>query len=235
MGTVFKFKEFEVNQEGCAMKINTDGVLLAAMVEAKEPARILDVGSGTGVIALMLAQRFPEAIVDAVDIDETAYQRTAENFQASIFAGRMRAQLGDFETMSEEKAYDVIVSNPPFYINALHNPDGRKRVARHTDLDFFKRLLTFSNDRLSYRGTLQLVLPVDLCDELLCYTKENGLTLVKEVSIRSFAHSEPIRKVLILSKEDVDQQERLDFVIYADKGIYSKTYQDFLKPFFLGF
>lgn len=235
MGSVFKFKEFEVNQEGCAMKINTDGVLLAAIVEAKDPTRILDVGSGTGVIALMLAQRFPYAIVDAVDIDETAYQRTEENFRASRFAERMHAQLGDFETISEQKAYDLIVSNPPFYINSLHNPDGRKRVARHTDLDFFKRLLAFSNDRLSSRGTLQLVLPIDLCDELLRYTKGNGLTLVKEVSIRSFAHSEPIRKILILSKENVSQREGVDFIIYKDKGVYSKAYQGFLKPFFLGF
>ncbi|MFD2553211.1 tRNA1(Val) (adenine(37)-N6)-methyltransferase [Sphingobacterium tabacisoli] len=235
MGSVFKFKEFEVNQEGCAMKINTDGVLLGAMVEAQEPIRILDVGSGTGVIALMLAQRFPDAMVDAVDIDETAYQRTEENFKTSRFAERMYARLGDFETMSEQEVYDLIVSNPPFYINALHNPNGRKRLARHTDLDFFKRLLTFSSRRLSSRGTLQLVLPVDLSDELLRYTDENGLILIKEVGIRSFAHTEPIRKIMILGKENLCQQERVDFVIYEEKGVYSKAYQGFLKPFFLGF
>ncbi|ERJ60574.1 tRNA1(Val) (adenine(37)-N6)-methyltransferase [Sphingobacterium paucimobilis] len=235
MGSVFKFKEFDVNQEGCAMKINTDGVLLGAMVESCEPSRILDVGSGTGVISLMLAQRFPNAVVDAVDIDETAYRRTLENFQASGFSARMCAHDGDFETVPTEAAYDLIVSNPPFYVNALHNPDPRKRVARHTDLAFFKRLITFADRRLSAGGKLQLILPIDLSEDILQYTDKEGLLLVKEVVVRSFAYSEPIRKIMFFSKDRNVPTERNDFVIYEQKGIYSEEYQTLLKPFFLAF
>ncbi|MBL1407744.1 tRNA1(Val) (adenine(37)-N6)-methyltransferase [Sphingobacterium faecale] len=235
MGEVFKFKEFEVNQEGCAMKINTDGVLLGAMVDSDKPSRILDVGSGTGVIALMLAQRFPNAMVDAVDIDQTAYRRTLENFQVSPFAARMSARYGDFEIDGEQEIYDLIVANPPFYINALHNPDTRKRLARHTDLDFFKRLIAFASRNLSPRGTLQLIVPIDVSKDILPYTDSEGLFLVKEVCIRSFDYSEPIRKIMVFSNANRQTEESIDFVIYQEKGIYSDGYRDILKPFFIAF
>ncbi len=235
MGTIFKFKEFEVNQEGCAMKINTDGVLLGVMVEASYARRILDVGSGTGVIALMLAQRFQDAIVDAVDIDETAYKRTQENFLASRFANRLHAYHGDFETIHHQEKYDLIVSNPPFYVNALHNPDGRKRLARHTDLAFFQRLIAFSCRSLSAVGTLQLIVPVDLSRDLVQYGQDEGLNFVKEIYIQSFEDSEPIRKIMCFSKERPNSIEMTDFTIYKQKGVYSEAYRDILKPFFLEF
>lgn len=235
MGVVFKFKQFEVNQRDCAMKINTDGVLLGAMVGADNPERILDVGSGTGVIALMLAQRFPSAIVDAVDIDETAYKRTQENFRQSKFNERMNAHHGDFEVVKEIEAYDLIVSNPPFYINALHNPDNRKRLARHTDLVFFRRLLHFSKNRLSQSGTLQLILPTDLSEDIMPHAQGEGLILINEIRIQSFYESEPIRKILTFSKQGLCSRETTDFVIYQKKGVYSEAYQRLLKSFFLGF
>lgn len=235
MGQVFRFKEFEVNQQDCAMKINTDGVLLGAMVAADNPNRILDVGSGTGVIALMLAQRFPSAVVDAVDIDETAYKRTQENFRQSKFNERMTAYHGDFETVTHMETYDLIVSNPPFYINALHNPDNRKRLARHTDLRFFQRLLNFSKDRLSQTGTLQLILPTDLSEDIMPYVEQQGLILINEIRVQSFYESEPIRKILTFSKQHMHLTDTTDFVIYQEKGVYSEAYQRLLKSFFLGF
>ena len=235
MGSVFKFKEFEVNQEGCAMKINTDGVLLGSLVEAGCPVRILDVGSGTGVIAMMLAQRFPEALVDAIDIDEVAFFRSEENFLKSQFADRMIAYCGDFETLEPSYRYDLIVSNPPFYINTLHNPDQRKRLARHTDLDFFKRLIRFSKERLVEGGTLQLILPADLSDEIKVYTDSEELMLTRTVNVQSFSDTEIIRKVLTFSKSENDNKQCSNFVIYHQKGIYSKDYRSVLKPFFLAF
>lgn len=235
MGSVFKFKEFEVNQEGCAMKINTDGVLLGALAVAEHPARILDVGSGTGVIAMMLAQRFPYAQVDAIDIDKVAFLRSEENFIKSRFADRMAAYYGDFETLKSSTRYDLIVSNPPFYINTLHNPDQRKRLARHTDLDFFKRLIRFAKERLLEGGTLQLILPADLSDEIKVYTDLEELTLTRAVNVQSFSDTEIIRKVLTFSKAESEGQQCSNFVIYHQKGIYSKDYQSVLKPFFLAF
>ena len=113
--SVFRFKEFVVDQSGCAMKINTDGVLLGAMATALHPQRILDVGTGTGVISLMLAQRFPAVVIDAIEIDAKAADTARRNFEASPFSGRISCHpvsLGDFEPRAP---YDLIVSNPPFF------------------------------------------------------------------------------------------------------------------------
>lgn len=235
MGGVFRFKEFEVDQRGCAMKINTDAVLLATMVEARSPLRALDIGSGTGVIALMLAQRFPAVTIDAVDIDELAFLRTKENFENSKFFTRMHAYHGDFEIMATGLTYDLIVSNPPFYVNALHNPDGRKKLARHADLAFFERLLHFSECRLSEAGSLQLIVPVELAEDIKSYIGVSELFLEREISIRSFAHSESIRKILIFRKGLVSKVDYFDFIIYQQKGMYSDAYKELLKPFFLAF
>src|SRR5690606_6808230 len=130
MRSVFRFKQFEVDQGSCAMKINTDGVLLGGSTYCTGAKRILDVGTGTGVIALMLAQSHPDALIDAVEIDEDAYQQASINFQNSGFAERLQVFPGSFTELQPESAYDLIVSNPPFYTNSLHNPDARKRLAK---------------------------------------------------------------------------------------------------------
>jgi tRNA1Val (adenine37-N6)-methyltransferase len=235
MGTVFRFKEFEVNQQGCAMKINTDGVLLGASVQGSNLSRVLDIGTGTGVIALMLAQRFPDAQVDAVEIDAEAYQASLDNFKNSAFASRVQGYLGSFEVMEVGNTYDLIVSNPPFYTNSLHNPDARKKLARHTDYEFFDKLLAFANANLSERGQLELILPVELAAYVVKEGRRHGLHLIKLVFIKSFQDSEVIRNIISLSKQTTDTLKKEEFVIYQEKGVYSEAYRNVLKPFFLAF
>ena len=235
MESVFRFKEFEVNQQGCAMKINTDGVLLGAMLEANSSSRILDIGTGTGVIALMLAQRFSGAQVDAVEIDADAYAASLGNFKNSPFASRIQGYLGSFEEMDVLNKYDLIVSNPPFYTNSLHNPDARKKLARHTDFDFFNKLIAFANANLAEHGQLDLILPVELAEYVVRQGLQNGLYLIKSLSIKSFESSEIIRKVITLSNMKVEKAVQNDFVIYQEKGVYSESYRAVLKPFFLAF
>src|SRR3954467_12793908 len=124
---MFQFKQFAIDQTGCAMKINTDGVLLGALAEADKPQHILDIGTGTGVIALMLAQRFTIAMVDAVEIDEQAAETAKSNFENSVFANRVNLYAEGFESYLSrlDKQYDLIVSNPPFYINSLESPEAK--------------------------------------------------------------------------------------------------------------
>src|ERR1700733_3404653 len=119
---MFHFKQFSVDQSGCAMKINTDGVLLGAITQADDPKTILDIGTGTGVIALMLAQKFANAQIDAVEIDESAAKTAGRNFENAIFNDRLNIYPSGIRTFFEghpENKYDLIVSNPPFYINSL--------------------------------------------------------------------------------------------------------------------
>ena len=236
MGAVFRFKEFEVNQEGSAMKINTDGVLLGAMATYPHiPHHILDLGSGTGVIALMLAQRYPSAHIHAVEIDPQAARCTSLNFQHSTFSDRLQLIEGSFETIKEQECYDWIVSNPPFYTNSLHTPDKRKQNAKHTDIAFFESLLAFASDTLKNNGEFHLILPTALASEVVSLAMKSGLSTVQTISIRSYAATEVIRQIIVLRKGHSATVQEADFVIYAEKGKYSEAYQRVLQPFFLAF
>ncbi len=235
--SVFRFKQFAVDQAGCAMKINTDGVLLGAMVHAGAPMRILDIGTGTGVIALMLAQRFPLATIDAIEIDEVAAGAARGNFENSPFAERISSYavaLGDFEP---EGPYDLMVSNPPYFLHSLTNSDTRRRIARHTDMSFFVQLLERSRRWLSPAGSLQLVLPVTLAS-LVGWkaVDEHGMFIQREATIRSFPSHPPIRRVLAVGRKPGEGVNEVnDFSIYERSGIYSPAYRKLLKDFFLAF
>lgn len=237
MKSIFKFKQFVVDQRDCAMKINTDAVLLATLSSVDSPRNILDIGSGTGVISLMLAQRYEDAMVEAVEIDRSAYERSKDNFEGSKFAGRLQVFHSSFEEFSPSVPYDLIISNPPFFINSLHNPDGKKSLAKHTDFNFFKNLLTFSSANLSQKGSLQLILPVDLAEDIIKELVEGmGFYLWRKVNIYSFEGERPIRQIIDLRK--VEKQDHLisdHFIIYKKKGVYSEAYQELLSPFFLAY
>lgn len=235
MSSVFRFKRFEVDQGRCAMKINTDGVLLGASAHQPGANRILDIGTGTGVIALMAAQLHPEAYVDALDIDEEAYRQAALNFGNSEFGERMSAYLTSFEFFDPAEAYDLILANPPFYTDSLRNPDQRKSLAKHSDVTFFEKLIDFVALHLSANGKFQCVLPTELADWLI---KEllpaHQLHCSKELSISSFVHSDVIRKILTISRNN-QQVERANLAIYNENNVHSQAYKDHLKAFFLAF
>ena len=129
----FQFKQFTVRQQHCAMKVGTDGTLLGAWAKASAgPCRVLDVGTGTGLIALMMAQRYPEALAVAIDIDEKAVFQAQENVTASPFADRIQVLEADVQTFADSEKFDSIVCNPPFFEDSLVCPDPQRTEARHT-------------------------------------------------------------------------------------------------------
>ena len=161
---MFQFKQFSVDQTDCAMKINTDGVLLGAIAEADAPKSILDIGTGTGVIALMLAQRYTEAMIDAVEIDASAAATAGRNFKNSIFHEALNifpVDINEFLEHHPRNKYDLIISNPPFYINSLESPAKKKSLAKHTELNFFEMLVKHVARHLSENGCCWLILPLD--------------------------------------------------------------------------
>ncbi len=216
------------------MKINTDGVLLGALAEVNNPANILDIGTGTGVIALMLAQRFNDAKIDAVEIDETAAQTAGKNFKNSPFADRLniyKADFVDFFDQYPEKKYDMIVSNPPFHINSLESPGTKKNLAKHTDGHFFERLIESVTQHLSADGSCWLILPLPTAQLVKAIANSCQLNLMKTINIHSYPGSEPHREILVLTLDDrrgVDEK----FIIYAQPKVYSENYQNQLKNFF---
>ena len=154
---MFQFKQFTIEQKLCAMKVGTDGVLLGAW--AKGGPRILDIGTGTGIIALMMAQRYPEAQVTAIDIDEGAVRQAEQNVSQSPFLGRISVlQQAVQEHLGE---YESIVSNPPFFIDSLQAPDEQRNMARHTATLSYAELMKAAYRLLADNGEFSVVIPFD--------------------------------------------------------------------------
>lgn len=235
--SIFRFKQFAVDQSECIMKVNTDGVVLGAMVAADKPLRILDVGTGTGVIALMLAQRFPLAKLDAIEIDMLAADTARKNFEASPFSSRIFCHSVSLREYKAAGSYDLMVSNPPYFLQSLKNNDKRKQLARHTDISFFDDLLERSLAWLVPDGSLQLILPTSLADRIgQKAVVDYGMTVQWARDIRSFTTHQPIRRVLSIGKSKpavIDVQD--DLLIYESAGVHTQQYRQLLKDFFLAF
>jgi tRNA1Val (adenine37-N6)-methyltransferase len=154
---MFQFKQFAIEQELCAMKVGTDGVLLGAWAQGGQ--RVLDVGAGTGVIALMMAQRYPEAQVVAIDIDEGAVRQAQQNVSQSPFSSRVSVLQQAVQEHQGE--YESIVSNPPFFIDSLQAPDVQRNMARHTATLSYGELMKAAYRLLADDGEFSVVVPFD--------------------------------------------------------------------------
>jgi tRNA1Val (adenine37-N6)-methyltransferase len=237
MGNIFRFKKFQVDQQGCGMKINTDGVMLGAMSTISNTVlrpHCLDIGTGTGVIAMMLAQRFPEAIVDAVDIEESAAHAASTNFLASPFNDRLNLFFGDITTYQTKFKYDLIVSNPPYFLKDLKSVEMKKSVARHAGDSFFEGLISKSAELLSTHGLLWLILPLKQAELVSSMGLSYGLCVNKVVNIHSDNSKPIIRKVICLGREILESKEQ-SFYIYESEKVYTEQYKALLKDFFLAF
>jgi tRNA1Val (adenine37-N6)-methyltransferase len=235
MGSVFKFKKFEIDQNGCAMKINTDGVLLGAIAVHQEAGNILDIGTGTGVIAMMLAQRFADAKVDAVDIDPSAAAAAEQNFLRSPFADRLKAYALSFEKFKAPVRYDLIVSNPPYFINDLKNPEKRKGIARHADEDFFDLLMRKAASLLSIDGLLWMILPVKQAEKVVVNAVLYKLYPAQVVHVHSDKSKVAFRQIICLGFNNHQPLMEEHVYIYESQAEYTDQYKQLLKDFFLAF
>lgn len=157
----FHFKRFTIWHDRCAMKVGTDGVLAGALAPVDGHIRMLDVGTGSGLIALMLAQRSPEARVFAIEIDEQAASQAAENIASSPWSDRVSLVHGDFNTFDSDEPFDLIVSNPPYFTDSLKNPDQQRRQARHNDTLNYHQLFLHARRLLSDNGLCCLIIPAE--------------------------------------------------------------------------
>ncbi|SKB35510.1 tRNA1(Val) (adenine(37)-N6)-methyltransferase [Daejeonella lutea] len=232
MTKVFQFKQFSVDQTNCGMKVNTDAALLGAIAENERIERILEIGTGTGVIALMVAQRYPDAIIDAVEIDDGAAETAGLNFHNSPFADKVNLVKSSIEDYFSGSAirYDLIVSNPPYFINSLHSTEPSKQLARHTNEDFFRNLISQAADHLSSKGLLYLILPLDTAELIKCLLGSSTLEINKTIFIHSFHHSKPYRCILVIGFTEVADNTQ-KFVIYDRQNVYTEEYRMLLKEY----
>lgn len=163
----FQFKQFTVWHDKCAMKVGTDGVLLGAWASVRNAHKILDVGTGTGLVALMLAQRsLPDADIVALEIDKAAAGQAGENVARSPWKKRIEVVQADFRNYQSSDKFDVIVSNPPYFVDSLECPDQQRNAARHNDSLTYEELLEGVAGLLAEDGTFTIVIPTDVADRV---------------------------------------------------------------------
>ena len=215
------------------MKVNTDGMLLGALTACENPQHILDIGTGTGIIALMLAQRFSDALVEGIEIDGQTAETARENFEKSPFTSRLAIYAGHFEQYFADfpnKQSDLVVSNPPFFIQALKNTDRQKRIARHARQGFYEKLMDLVAKHLSPSGRLCMIVPANLTSLLQYMAEVNALFLTQTIHVASFEYKPAHRCILSFSKQKSIPQTS-DFIIYQSQQHYSSQYKNALQDF----
>lgn len=176
------------------MKVGTDGVLLGAWAEGGN--RVLDVGTGTGLVALMMAQRFPQALVEAIEIDGEAATQARENVERSEFADRIHVIAQALQQFEPEARYDAIVSNPPYYINTLTPPDARRSLARSADSLSPADLMDFARRHLTPEGRLSVVIPADQVGLMEGEASMQGLLLTRKLLVKTTPRK-PFKRALL--------------------------------------
>lgn len=192
----FQFKQFTVWHDKCAMKVGTDGVLLGAWADVGNTFQILDVGTGTGLIALMLAQRAPLARITAIEIDEEAAEQARINVAHSSWADRIDVVCKNFRSFETEDKYNLIVSNPPYFIDALHCPDKQRNMARHTCELNYELLFQHSARLLDRQGRVCVIIPAEVEQSVVATAWKYGLFPSR--LLRVFTKpGKPCRRVLL--------------------------------------
>ena len=232
----FQFQQFRIQQERCAMKISTDAVLLGSLAQNPSPSQILDIGTGTGVIALMMAQRFPEAQVTALEIDPAAATQADENFKESPFAERLKLIPSSLQEFSTDWSFDLIVSNPPYFPDHLKSSDPKRNLALHTDSLSFEALLHHASQLLSPSGQFWVILPPRQMGDFCKLAEEALLFPNSKIQIQDNV-SKPVHREIVSFSKTKGLHSILTRVCYLknEDGTYTDDYQQLISGFLLGF
>jgi len=231
----FQFKQFTVYHDLCAMKVGIDGVLLGAWANAENAEKILDVGTGSGLIALMLAQRNGNALIDAIDIEKSAVRQAEINIQNSAWKERIKAQhisLQDFASTAQNK-YDLIVSNPPFFVNSLKTPAKERTNARHADSLTHEELILLSKSLLAPNGKLCVIFPVKEGNLCRIFAEKSGLFCSRMVSVFPKPEAEVKRFLLEFRTEKTETETSTLTIETAVRHQYSAEFTELAKDFYL--
>ncbi|GAB2624660.1 tRNA1(Val) (adenine(37)-N6)-methyltransferase [Belliella aquatica] len=234
--TFFKFKQFNINQDRCGMKVSTDAVVLGALAGRNAYESILDIGTGTAVIALMLAQRFETAKVLGVEIDTEAFGQAVENIKESKFAERVIALNQDFQTYSDksEQEFDMIISNPPYFPDHIKTKDAQRNKALHNDALSFAELVAGVSKCLKKSGEFWVILPPRQMQDLDNICKSHQLFPFHKVNLKDKQESKIIRVIQGFSYLNESTLEHELFIKNPD-GSFADAYQKLLKDFLLIF
>ncbi len=231
---VFRFKQFNIRQDNTAMKIGTDGTLLGAWFSVKNVNKILDIGTGTGVIALMAAQRNTKAKITALEINKDAIIDATFNINESPWSDRVELINKGLQEFTTKEKYDVIVSNPPFFENSLRSDSNNRNNARHTDSLHYSDILTFAEERLSDNGRVALILPVENAEQCIRIAKDYNLYLKRKTYVKPVPHKPAHRIAFELTNQVISKPEENVLIVETGKRHdYTEDYIAMCKDFYI--
>lgn len=234
----FQFRRFTIHQQRSAMKVGTDGTLLGAWANGGKS--VLDIGTGTGLISLMMAQRFPEALIVGIDIDHKAVGQARENVVASPFRNidiieadvRTFCENGEDSCSNDCYAFDAIVSNPPYFVDSLESPDNQRTLVRHTASLSYRDLMAAVVRLLADDGEFSVVIPFDCKSRLEGEAALAGLFKVRECAVKTTPRKQP-RRYLMAFRKHPAPLELSEGIIETSPGQRSPWYQELTKDFYL--
>lgn len=226
----FQFKQFFVAHDKCAMKVNTDGILLGVLADC-ESCHILDLGTGTGLVALMLAQRNPESCITALELEPNAYQQAVENVQHSAWSPRINVLQGDVLKVDFYTQFDLIVSNPPYFADSLASRNTERDLARAAVQSHLDWLLQ-AKKWLAPQGKITFILPADAAEKLLNQSQTSGLFCSEICKIVTKAGQFPKRWVITFTLTPQERKEKM-LVVYNAQNQYTPEFIALTKAFYL--
>jgi tRNA1Val (adenine37-N6)-methyltransferase len=230
----FRFKQFIIHQDACAMKVCTDACILGAWFAQKIPSYslVLDVGSGTGLLMHMLAQK-SNAEIHGIEIDFDAYKQSKENIQTNKFNDRLKVFPGDIRGHSFPDRYDFIISNPPFFENDLQSSTHKKNIAKHSSELNFEDLLKAIDLNLKPTGEFGVLLPHDRAERFEDLARQNNFFLQEKLSVRQTPEHNYFRAILHFSKNKNEVSDQYELTIINEKGDYSTEFTELMRDYYL--
>lgn len=233
MNNSFTFRQFEIQHDRCAMKVGTDGVLLGAWADLSGSNRILDVGCGSGLIALMAAQRAPLSQVWGIDVDASSVEQALQNVRNSPFSDRVQLFLQDVRTYSPSVSFCHVLCNPPYYTEQTLPPDDARMRARHTAYLSLESLLGSVGRLLAPQGRFSLILPTLTAERFITHALAEGWYVNRACQVYTVAHKAPKRLLLTLSRAASDTVENETLVLQEKTGSRTAEYTSLCAEFYL--
>ena len=231
---IFRFKQFSVKHNRCAHKVGTDGVLLGAWTDVDQANRILDIGTGSGVIALMMAQRSSlQTHIDAIDISEEDCKQARENVADSPWPHKIRVEHSSFQQFESDR-YDLIVSNPPFFIDSAKPPAEERTRARHTESLPPEELLTHAKRLLSPKGRLCVILPATEGQSIIALAENQGWHCTRLCEFRA-RMNKPIERLLFQLELSNQETHKETLILYEYDEVWTTNYKNLTRDFYLKF
>jgi tRNA1Val (adenine37-N6)-methyltransferase len=233
----FTFKQFFVAHDRCAMKVGTDGVLLGATAPVTQARRVLDIGCGSGLIAMMLAQRSESnTVIDAVELEPAAAGQAAENFRESVWANRLSVHAQDINEYAQKypAQYDLIVSNPPYFESAVACRDEARNAARYTETLTHEALLECAQMLIAPEGLFSVVLPYDIGLAFETLAHQNGWFSAWRMAVRDRPGKPLNRLLLTLSRQFVERTDE-ELALRKSEGVYSEEFCTLITDFYLNY